>query len=204
MTGLVRDPATRVVVSADGSDCGPAERVQHGVVITKRGVAIAGGGIVREGSGAQALHTDLFDRLDAAGWLSEPLPKGVLDEDQIEAVEDAIARRRAAYKRSIALNQAEDIQDSRRQAAMWLRQLFGKTGIQPRVTGNYGVSASGHDEMSDAEAWNRRCFTDMWRELGKLHADILEAVVCYETIPTGMKVVDLRNALDALARWRGF
>ena len=202
--GLVRDPATRVIVSATGCDLGTPERAQHGVTITKRGVAIAGGGIVREGDGAQAKCIDLLDKLDALGWLLEPLPEGVPTADEVESITDRHAYGRAACKRNISLELQEGRQESRREAGLWLRQLFAKTGLQPRVSGHYGIGSHGQEEMSDAEAWNRKCFTDMWREIGRGNADILAAVVCYEQIPAGVGPLKLIQALDALARWRGF
>lgn len=64
-------------------------------------------------------------------------------------------------------------------AGYWLRQLYLKTHPSAGV-GAYSIkveTVSGEPEMTEAEAWNFRCYQDTAREMGR-HWRILEQVCC--------------------------
>ena len=89
----------------------------------------------------------------------------------------------------------------RYEAGMWLRELYHERAMMsPRSTGHYGEGRGGSDEITDAVAWNRRCYHDTLRAvagLGKVLAD----ACCHDVLRAAD--VALCDALDRLADHRG-
>lgn len=92
----------------------------------------------------------------------------------------------------------------RLQAGLWLRSLFERSGLRQRETMAYSIfgQGGGGAEMSDAEAWNMRCWADTMRELGAVPGYVLRSVCCFDALPA-KRSVDLRWCLDLLADLRG-
>lgn len=86
-------------------------------------------------------------------------------------------------------------------AAEWLKFCFHRAGLDPAVSMTYDVMGRDRGEMSQAQAWNRKCFNDTLREMGS-SAAILTAVCCHDEHP-GKRLQDLLDGLDKLARHRG-
>jgi hypothetical protein len=92
----------------------------------------------------------------------------------------------------------------RREAGEWLHTIYHGAGIHQRTTASYNpTQIRGQGEMSDREAWNRRCFRDMWKEMPEIYADMLECVVCHGQDVGSDLDEAVRTALDYLADWRG-
>ena len=205
MPALVRDPETNVLVFAGGGDIGTPERASHGVRVHKRGVGVYGGGLIREGLVAEAESAGLLDSLRAEGWLMGPIDAGIPTDEAIEEMSPT-PRQKADMRHRIEALKArrEAVLDSRLKAAYWVAALYHKAGIAQSQVSSYSPLSTGGGEMSDHEAWNRSCYHDMWKEIGAKHANLLQSVICFDQVPQGLTRKALRDALDAVAKWRGF
>lgn len=93
----------------------------------------------------------------------------------------------------------------RREAGEWLHKVYHGAGLHQRTTASYNpTQIRGAGEMSDREAWNRRCHRDMWKEIPEIYADILDALICHDQDVGADLDEAVRCALDELAAWRGF
>ena len=203
---LVRDSETQVLVYAGGGDVGTPERAAHGVRVVKRGVGVYGGGMIREGTVAEAESATLLDSLDAEGWIMGALDAGLPSDKEINDLYPDNKHRQSDLRHRVSAMVArrEAVLESRRKAAYWVSSLYHKAGIAQSLVSSYSPLSTGGGEMSDHEAWNRSCYNDMWKEIGPRHADLLQAVICFDQIPPGLTRSALRAALDAVAKWRGF
>ncbi len=90
--------------------------------------------------------------------------------------------------------------EARFSAGQWLRDLHDRTRAQRLVGGAERVS-QGIREMTDADAWNYRCWQDTIRDMGPAKFGILERTCCEDRWPEDHE--ELCWALDALAKHRG-
>ncbi len=116
-----------------------------------------------------------------------------------ECLLDSLFRRgRLAYR-----GEPQDKAQRRYDAGLWLRSLYHRSGMERRVTMAYSVfgQAGGPEELTEAEAWNRRAYIETLRDLPG-HAALLAEVCCRDARPRAFHC-DLRAALDRLADFRG-
>jgi hypothetical protein len=182
--GLVRDKESGLLLSAHDNDTGPVERRQHGMgIAVRRHIVSNGRSGWSERTGALAVDECLFEALVERGIVSTPLPPTPTAAQQ-DLAEQALDRRIAA--------------------AHWLRKLWTSAGIAQRVSASYSVASTRTDnEMSDDDAEDQRRFRAVWAAIGQQRADLLASIVCHQQAPVGATPVALREALDALAEWRG-
>ena len=88
-------------------------------------------------------------------------------------------------------------------AGLWLYQLYNKTHPSEGVMSYHDVNQREH-EMSDAMAWNLKCYNETSKDL-KTHWKTLYQCCCLGryTITRSGAVSKLRAALDGLADLRG-
>ncbi|WP_372395272.1 hypothetical protein ABMY26_06595 (plasmid) [Azospirillum sp. HJ39] len=177
------DKKSGLLLSAHNDDTGPAERARHGMGVTVQRHFITEERRVSERVGALVVAESLFETMVERGLIGDELPAGATERHRADA--------------EVAL-------DRRVSAANWLRKLWESTGLEHRVSASYSVASTCTDgEMSDADAENQARFRAVWRVLGARRADLLAAVVCLQEVPAGATAAALREALDALAKWRG-
>lgn len=201
---LARDPKTKVVVAIHSDDIGTPERQQHGVKLSMRGVDVVGGGIVRDGVGAEAQAESLIDLLDNDGWLGGAYKEHFPTDEMLEFA--LPSKRQRADARSKLAQLAADRERrhrSRREAACWVKEVFHRAGLMPNVIAKYSPLSTGEREVSDAEEIARREFRQMWLAIGEANASILQAVCGHDQLPRGLTALRLREALDAVAQWKG-
>lgn len=87
----------------------------------------------------------------------------------------------------------------RHAAGMWLRDLHCIIHRE-RMISNYDGLGRDQSEMSDAQAWNFKCYQETLRAMGRQAVVLLQ--VCADDRPP-RNILLLRQALDALARHRG-
>ncbi|PWC98036.1 hypothetical protein [Azospirillum sp. TSO5] len=181
--GLQRDRKTGLVLSINGDDTGTPERARHGMGVTVQRHFITEEARVSQRVGALVVAESLFETMVERGLIADELPAGASERQRADA--------------EVSL-------DRRVSAANWLRKLWESTGLDHRVSASYSVASTRTDgEMSDADAENQARFREVWRAVGAQRADLLAAVVCLQEVPKGATAAALREALDALANWRG-
>lgn len=87
-------------------------------------------------------------------------------------------------------------------AGIWLRALFDRAGLRDKVGMSFEPPVQGKGEMTDAQAWNRRCWNETMREMG-VYAFLLLRVCVFDELPHSYSLRHLERALDRLADHRG-
>lgn len=98
----------------------------------------------------------------------------------------------------------------RHTAGTWLRELYDRAGMRKRSTMAYSAFGMGGGDrensaaMTDAEAWNHRCFNETMRDLGR-YQYVVYSVCVDDAFPKGgrYKLSELLFGLDKLADLRG-
>lgn len=95
----------------------------------------------------------------------------------------------------------EDVQ-RRYDAGIWLRRLFGRAGLRRRVGMSFEPRSPSEPAMSDARAWNFRCWKETMQDMGR-YRFVLQRVCCFDEMPGSYSLLDLVHGLDKLADLRG-
>lgn len=89
---------------------------------------------------------------------------------------------------------------SRYEAGLWIMWCRGAAGLEPRLTASYGPPG-GYEEITDAQAWNRRAFNDATREMGASSRAVLNLI---EGRYDQTALAEIKDGLDRLAKMRGY
>src|SRR5215469_194590 len=91
------------------------------------------------------------------------------------------------------LGQGDDCQ-RRFSIGLWLRNLFDRAGLRPRVGMSFEPPVQGAPQMTESQAWNHRCWVETMRALPR-HAYILREVCVFDRLPPGWRLRDIEEAL---------